>query len=172
MKDKVFRGKPISPGYADGRVVVFGTGQTDVPVRSISAEDIDREIGRFYQALDRSRTELLRLSDRVRLELGAAEADIFAAHLLFLQDPQFVSRVEEAVRRDRVNVEAAVTAVVADLAMLLGSVDNEYLREREADVRDLGKRVLRNIGPSSGLRLLGLGAKSICCRRKSCSALS
>ena len=104
-----------------------------------------RELDRFRQALEKSRSEIQRIIDWVTSEPGSAEAAIFSAHLLFLEDPQFIERVEHAVRNGLVCVELAVTAAIDALAQILREADNEYLRDREEDLRDLGRRVLRHL---------------------------
>jgi phosphoenolpyruvate-protein phosphotransferase len=166
MKERVFQGKPVSPGYAEGGAVVFGTDQTEASRRSISPEEIDKELARFRQALESSRSELLQLSDRVRSELGVAEADIFAAHLVMLQDQGLAKKVTDAIRLDRVNAEAAIASAIAELAQLLGSLDDEYLRQREADIRDLGRRVLRHLSVSDDSNRRELGSTSVLVARE------
>jgi phosphoenolpyruvate-protein kinase (PTS system EI component) len=106
---------------------------------------VEAEIGRFREALARARDDLIRLGERVRVELGGDEADIFSAHIAFLSDRQFVGRVEQRVRDERVNVEQAIEAIVEDLAASLKELNHEYLREREQDIRDMGRRVLRQL---------------------------
>jgi phosphotransferase system enzyme I (PtsI) len=139
------RGKPISPGFAQGHAFLLGQVAKSISSHRIRAEEVDGELTRFHQALNKSRAEIQRLSDRVQSELGSVEAGIFSAHLLFLEDRQFIERVEGVVRRDLVCVESAVRDAVGELAQILEEADNEYLRERQEDLRDLERRVLRHI---------------------------
>lgn len=168
MRGRELSGKPVSPGYARGNAVLVGQTKGEVPHRHVPSHEIDQELDRFRLALETSRSELRRLSNRVQSELGAAEAEIFSAHLLFLDDPEFIERVEAAVRRDRVNIEAAIDAAVSELAEVLREADNAYLREREEDVRDLGRRVLRHVAQdqAQASSLVSLGPGSVVVARE------
>jgi phosphotransferase system enzyme I (PtsI) len=150
MRDLTLRGKPISPGYASAPAVLWGQGDLDSADREIQANELAGEVQRFRCSLERSRQELQRLSERVQAELGSAEAEIFSAHLLFLQDPQFVEAVEEAIRSQHRCVESAVRGTVQSLALALSAADSPYLRERVEDLRDLERRVLRNVTQPCG----------------------
>lgn len=150
MRDLLLRGKPISPGYASAPAVLWGQSEPPPIDREIQAEEAAGEIQRFRYALERSRQELQRLSDRVQAELGSAEAEIFSAHLLFLQDPQFVEVVEDAVRTQHLGVESAIRGTVEALAQALSAADSPYLRERVEDLRDLERRLLRHVTQPCG----------------------
>lgn len=163
---KVIRGKSLSPGYGMGRAVVLGAARLPVPQYRIQPAQVDAEHRRLQQALDRSREELEQLQARVMAELGHEVADIFSAHLAFLRDKQFVERVKEQVARDLVNVEQACRAVISDLAEALAKVDDEYLREREQDVRDMGRRVLRHLARHAGPGLADLPPESVLVARE------
>lgn len=148
---KIITGKAISPGYAQGRAEILGAGQQDTVIETIAPDRIEAELERFRAALDRSYRELEQLQARVKSELGADSADIFLAHLLFLKDPQFIDRVEYCIRGDLLCPEAAIQVTIDELAQLLNAADNSYLRERMADIRDLRRRLLRQIAqPGSG----------------------
>lgn len=142
---QTIRGKPISPGYAAGQAFVYGAEVGEVPRYAIAPDDVEVEHGRFHDALMHAREELERLQDRVRAELGDSEAEIFSAHLAFLSDRRFVARVKDRMLSELTNAEHAVEIIVADVADSLRSVEHEYLREREQDVRDMGRRVLRHL---------------------------
>lgn len=163
---KVIRGKPLSPGYGVGRAVVLGAARLCLPQYRIEPAQVEAEHRRLQQALDRSREELERLQARVMAELGHEVADIFSAHLAFLRDKQFVERVKEHVAQNLVNVEQACRAVITDLAQTLASVDDEYLREREQDVRDMGRRVLRHLARHAGPGLAELPPESVIVARE------
>jgi phosphotransferase system enzyme I (PtsI) len=163
---KSISGKPISPGYAQGRAVILGTGQAKLPKRQICADQIDAELARFHAALDVSYRELQQLQARVQSELGSASADIFSAHLLFLKDPQFIDKVEACVRNDQLSLESAIQVTINELAGLLSEADNAYLRERAADVRDLHQRMLHHIAQPSTEQLAQLAPDSILVARE------
>ena len=139
------QGRPISPGYAIGWAVLYDIDRPAVPRYSIASTAVKDELQRFHRSLEHSRADLKQLQDRVALEHGCKEAEIFSAHLAFLTDQQFIERVNDHVDRELVNAEQAIETVVSELADTLKDLDNEYLREREQDVRDVGRRVLRNL---------------------------
>jgi len=145
-------GKPVSPGYAEGTAFVFGVSQAaDVPSYSIEDAEVPAEHRRFHEAVQRSLCELRQLENRVLGELGQAQSAIFGAHLSLLQDENFATRLKQRVSRDLVNVEHALDAEVENLCKLLASVESEYVRERAQDIRDIGKRVMRQlVGHSVG----------------------
>jgi len=133
---QVIQGKPISPGYAQGRAVLFGVDDLSAPRRIVAADGIEGEIERFHAALENSQQDLLHLQERVQSELGSSEAEIFTAHLLFLKDRQLIDRVERAIRENRLGVEAAIEHAVTELVDILNQSDNAYLRERPANTQD------------------------------------
>ncbi|MDQ3960131.1 MAG: phosphoenolpyruvate--protein phosphotransferase [Pseudomonadota bacterium] len=163
---KTVIGKPISPGYAQGRAVVMGVGEAEVPERHITQNEIDHEIARFQRALEDGYRELQRLQDRVQVELGPSQADIFSAHLLFLRDRQFIDRVESCIKDDRLNVESAIKVTVAALARMLSAAENEYLRERAEDIKDLGRRLIRHITEFEARQLTRLGPETVLVARE------
>ena len=143
---KQFSGKAISPGYATGTAFVYTPCHIDqFPRHRIARGDIGEELRRFFDAIDKSFRELKQLENRVLTELGEAQSAIFAAHLGLLKDRSFTERIEERIRHDLVNVEQALDWEVADLCQMLSSVENEYIRERADDIRDVGMRVMRQL---------------------------
>jgi phosphotransferase system enzyme I (PtsI) len=163
---KIVIGKSISPGYAKGRAVIPGVCQPELTKVQIRLDHIEAELGRFHAALENSYRELEQLQARVQSELGSDSADIFSAHLMFLKDPQFIDRVEVCIRNDRMSLESAIQVTIDELAQLLEESDNTYLRERAADVRDLHRRLQRQITPSDHRQLAQLAPESILVARE------
>ena len=163
---KVIVGKPVSPGYAQGRAVIWGVGQPGPQKTRIHADQIDTELARLHTALDASYHELQQLQARVQSELGSDSADIFSAHLLFLQDRQFIDRVEATIRNDRLNLDSALQVTIDELAGILTAADNAYLRERAADVRDLQRRLQRHLAQPGAEQLDRLAPGSILVARE------
>lgn len=159
---EILSGRPVSPGYAKGIAVVYGNGgNTEIPRYTIREAQVDGELERFRRALERSRDELQQLERRVWADLGETYSTIFSAHLDLLQDRQFAEQVRQRVHRDRVNVEQALDAEVNQLVGLLGSLENEYLRERARDIRDLGNRLMRQLIRGEARPLSQLAPRSI-----------
>jgi len=144
---QILKGKPISPGYAEGKAFIYSKKQElKTPRYSIAPEQISNEHNRLHCALEQSVQELKNIEKKVLSELGQAESQIFVAHLALLKDQKFTSKIKERIRKDLVNVEHAMDEEIKDLAGLLSELENEYLRERAGDVRDIGRRVLRHLG--------------------------
>ena len=140
---KVWQGKPISPGYAEGRAVVFRSGRgVSAPWRRISPEEVESEVARFGSAVESTAEELEATRRRVAVEVGEAEAAVFDAHAAILRDEQLRRNVQDHIARHLVNAERAVERELEEIAVKLDSLKDDYLRERADDVRDLGRRLL------------------------------
>lgn len=155
------QGKPVSSGYGEGRAFVLDPKHFDVARHAIDAGSIRSEQERFRTALSGATKELERLQGRVATDLGEEGAEVFAAHVAFLKDRQFIQRIEERIERDRVNAEQAVERTVAVLSATLAAVQDEYLREREQDVRDLGRWILRQLARLTRSPLAVLPPRSV-----------
>lgn len=163
---KIINGKSISPGYAQGCAVVLGYDQKKLSNIRVDPDDVDTELARFHCAIEESYRELTQLHARVQSELGAEAADIFTAHLLFLEDRQFIDRVETCIRNDQLSLESAIQVTIDELADLLNEADSAFLRERAADVRDLQRRLLRHVAQSTTEQLVELAPESVLVARE------
>lgn len=114
---------------------------------------MDGEIARFHEALERSSHELRQLERRVLTEIGKAHSSIFSSHLTLLRDKQFTEGVTQRIHSELINVEHALDQEIENLTKLLASVENEYLRERAQDIRDIGKRLQRQLAETNAGRL-------------------
>jgi len=156
----VLRGVPASPGIAVAPAVLMASEQEHYPEREISEEEIPREIARFEEALIKTRHQLHEIERRVAEAIGEDSAGIFDAHLLVVDDRAFVEEVIQGLRKYRLNVEAVLMRVAEKYASALAAVDDDYLRERSADVRDVARRIVRNL---SGISVGGLESVSEPC---------
>jgi phosphotransferase system enzyme I (PtsI) len=143
-------GRPVSPGIAHGEAFLKRDILQRVTVRKIPEGEVELELQRFQDALRRSRDELAQLRERARAEVGERDARILDAHLACLTDPLFVSQVEKAVRKDLLNLDGAVSKTVSDFGRIFELVQNQDLKERAADLRDVGIRILRNLDHRTG----------------------
>ncbi|MDZ7384675.1 MAG: phosphoenolpyruvate--protein phosphotransferase [candidate division KSB1 bacterium] len=139
-----FRGVPLSPGLAMGQACLFGE-HLAVPQRSLRPGEAAEELERLEHAVAQTRRELTELRDGVRKEIGAREAEIFEAQLLFLDDPYLKSEVERKLFVERKGLEQALAEVMEESERLLSAVEDPYLRERAVDMRDVGSRLLRHL---------------------------
>jgi phosphotransferase system enzyme I (PtsI) len=110
-----------------------------------SIEDTASEVSRFQSAITKSKTELEAIRDRAQIELGADKAAIFEAHLLVLTDPELNGPIEDKIKSEKVNAEAALKETADMFVMMFEQMDNEYMKERAADIRDVTKRVLSHL---------------------------
>ena len=134
----------VSPGVAVGRAVIL-TLRTEAIRFEIPAERIDREIAALHAARELARHQLHDIRDRVAKARGTELAAIFDAQELMLDDALFVGRAEEIIRTEQVNAAWAVHRAYEELGLLLASVEDEYLRERENDIADVAGRVRMNL---------------------------
>ncbi|MFO1445709.1 phosphoenolpyruvate--protein phosphotransferase [Bacillus sp. Bva_UNVM-123] len=108
-------------------------------------EDVDREINRLEEALTTSQGELEAIRNHAQVQLGADNAAIFEAHLLVLRDPELISPVKDKIKNEFVNAEFALDETANVFIKMFEQMDNEYMKERAADIRDVTKRVLSHL---------------------------
>ena len=143
--EKVFRGIAVSAGICRGKILVLHRARHVIAKRELSDDEITAEIGRFEKSLVQTRQQISEVQRKVVENMGTKEGDIFEAHLLMLEDRTLVDEVIRSIREQKVNAEHAFHAVSERYTAALASVDDEYLRERAADMRDLNARVLDNL---------------------------
>ncbi|MBU8768358.1 phosphoenolpyruvate--protein phosphotransferase [Cytobacillus oceanisediminis] len=110
-----------------------------------TVENAEQEVERFQLALAESKGELEVIRDNAHKELGADKAAIFDAHLLVLSDPELISPIEDKIKTDKVNAESALKETADMFITMFEQMDNEYMKERAADIRDVTKRVLSHL---------------------------
>ncbi|MFW6238087.1 MAG: phosphoenolpyruvate--protein phosphotransferase [Halanaerobiales bacterium] len=135
-------GTGVSPGIACGPVVLKDR-ELEVELCKISGEEIDREITRFRDALNRVKEELQEIKERAEESLGPEKARIFSAHLRILEDPELIPAIEEAITSARWSAEAAVRQNIDRYLDIFASVEDEYIRSRGEDIRDIGSRIIQ-----------------------------
>jgi phosphotransferase system enzyme I (PtsI) len=119
--------------------------EPDLSFEKKTIEEPTAEVERFRKALMQSNTELEGIRDRAKVDLGADKAAIFEAHLLVLNDPELTGPIEDKIKSENVNAEAALKETADMFVMMFEQMDNEYMRERAADIRDVTKRVLSHL---------------------------
>ncbi len=139
----VITGLPISAGIAIGRAHLFRQGHPAVEPHA--APDSLSELERLQQALAQTRADLKLLLQHAQLEVSVESASIFEAHELFLDDPEYLGLIEDAIRRRRLNVEAAVDEATEHFARQLLALDSPEFQVRAADIRDVGAQLLAHL---------------------------
>jgi len=130
---------------AIGKALLFDSEELLIPQRPITEEQISSEILRLEEALIQTRHQILGIQRRLTDEMGQEHADIFNAHLLVLEDPVLREEVLNGLKTQRLNVEVIFNDAIRRHLRAFARAEDEYLRERTADIDDVRKRVLRNL---------------------------
>lgn len=138
---KQYVGKSVFGGVAIGKIKAFSKEQMQVRRERVS--DAEREIERYEAARETAMEQLGRLYEKALREVGEANAAIFEVHQMMLSDDDFNESVENMIRGNLVNAEYAVASTGDNFAKMFAAMDDEYMRERAADVKDISERVLR-----------------------------
>src|SRR5258708_12635182 len=144
--ERVLRGIPVSSGVSRGKILVLTRLRDDsIPKQHVSEEEVTHQVQRLEQALVDTRHEILEVQRQVTEGLGAQDASIFDAHLLVLEDPTLIEEVSRIIFQEKVSAEYAFQQVADKYARTLSAIDDEYLRERAADMRDVTARILNTL---------------------------
>jgi len=146
----VYRGVAGSPGVCQGRVVILRRPSEDAPRRTLEPGEVEGELARLHAALVATRQDVQEVQRHVAAAMGAKDASIFEAHLLILEDRLLVDEVAKRIREERLNAEAAFQDVAGRYLASLSAIEDEYLRERIADMRDVTERVLGRLRHGGG----------------------
>ncbi len=161
---KKLTGIAVSPGVAIGKAYVLhseGDEFQTLPKVRVSDGQIPQEIARFEDALTRTRADILGIRKKLSAEIGREHSDIFMAHLLVLEDRSLIEDVLTTIKEKRVNAEYAFSIVVQKYFRAFSQVDDEYLKERVADIRDIAKRLIENLTGKERTLLSKLAEKAI-----------
>lgn len=154
---ETYQGIPVSPGVAIGKAYVLRSEDFfAVPKSSIAAEDIPREIVRFEDILTKTRSELFAIRKKIAQELGYEHSDIFSAHLLILEDRTLIEDVLSKIKENCVTAEYAFSLVIQRYFHAFAQINDEYLKERVADIKDVSRRILQNLRGEKGDSLVHL----------------
>ena len=140
-----YKGIGVSPGIAIGRAVIIEKRIASVYRVPIREDEVPAEVTRFLESLEKTREELLALKQKVSRSMGDEYASIFDAHAMIVGDASFADKVVQKIEDEQVNAEWALSEVQEELQARFASFDNDYLRERVADVKDVAERVLTNL---------------------------
>ena len=151
----VFNGIPAAPGVVHGPAFVYQHQELDVPVYKVAESKIEEEKERFDHALLETRSQILRVRHEISKKIGESEAQIFDAHLLVLEDKALIEETISAFEESGNNIEHCFALVASKYIDFFDSMEDEYLRERVSDIRDVSKRVLSNLMGEKGLGSMG-----------------
>ncbi|MDR0217798.1 MAG: phosphoenolpyruvate-protein phosphotransferase PtsI [Enterobacteriaceae bacterium] len=145
----------VSPGIAFGKALLLKEDPVIVNHKKITPEQVEQEISRFKQGRDKASAQLEIIKNTAEKNLGAEKAEIFEGHIMLLEDEELEHEIVSLIKTNKATADAAVYSVIEDQAKALEELDDEYLKERAADVRDIGKRLLKNI---LGMPIIDLGS--------------
>ncbi|RAP76278.1 phosphoenolpyruvate--protein phosphotransferase [Paenibacillus montanisoli] len=152
-------GTAASEGLAIGRAVVMREEAAPQAMAYIEAGAEEAELLRFDRAVAAAAQELEALRSRMEAEEREQEAEIFEAHLMLLEDEELIGQAQSSIREQRFSADSAMSDAADKVAELLASLDDAYLRERAADIRDVSRRVIRLLragqGPDGVLAFVG-----------------
>jgi phosphoenolpyruvate-protein phosphotransferase (PTS system enzyme I) len=158
---RILEGRPGAPGVAIGRAISIGGERDEVYRFPLPADQIEREIERLHAARRQAVHDLEATRDRAASELGRDLAAIFEAHLLVLDDPQFLGTIERQIRTELVNAEWAVDQTSEALQARFAQVEVDYLRARGEDVRDVARHLIRALAGIAHHEISELGGEAV-----------
>jgi len=143
--EKTFRGIPVSAGVCRGKILVLDRVRPSIGKRHLVNSELNEEVNRLERALIHTRQQIMEIQRRVSEGMGAEEGSIFDAHLLVLEDRTLLDEVVRVIQQEKVNAEYAFHFVAERYAATLAAIEDDYLRERATDMRDVTARVLNNL---------------------------
>lgn len=141
----MLKGIAASPGIEIGKVFILKQQQPELRMSSIATDEVEKEHARFDNAIEASRQQLESITAKTETELGKDKADIFRAHLMILDDALFLNEVRERIRSHLIAAEHALSHVVDKYVAMFEGMEDEYIRARAADIKDIGDRLTRNL---------------------------
>ncbi|RXK34350.1 phosphoenolpyruvate--protein phosphotransferase [Arsenophonus endosymbiont of Bemisia tabaci Asia II 3] len=148
-------GISVSPGIAFGKALMLKEAPIVVNQKKISDDQIDSEINRFIAGREKAIAQLKTIKKTAEKNFGEEKAEIFEGHIMLLEDEELEQEIFSFIKKEHKTADAAAQKVIEEQATALEELNDEYLKERAADVRDIGKRLLKNI---LGLPIVDLGS--------------
>lgn len=155
------KGIAAASGISVGTAYKIGREELVVGKEQIRPEEVASQIQLFEEALIKTRREIIELQKRISAEMGQDEAQIFDAHLLVLEDRMLIEDVISRLKKDQFNVAYIFSEVLKKYVEVFSKIEDEYLKERIADINDVGKRILRNLLGKEKAGLEGIKEKVI-----------
>ena len=147
-------GIPASPGIVFGKALVLKEEKIVLDTQKIKESQIDAEIAHFYEGRSAAVEQLNSIKDRAYASLGEEKAAIFEGHLMILEDEELEEEILDYLRSNKVNAAVAANVIIDQQVAMLSEIDDEYLKERAGDIRDIGNRLIKNI---LGMHIVDLG---------------
>jgi len=145
MSTKIITGIPASPGIRIGKAYLYRGMKVIIPKYSLKDDEVQDEIARFEKALITTKEQIRAIQQQIALSLSSDEADIFVSHLMMLEDPVIVKKAMDSIKSEKRNIEWILNDLALALIKNLGSIDDDYMRERIIDISDINKRLISNL---------------------------
>ncbi|MGB9678899.1 MAG: phosphoenolpyruvate--protein phosphotransferase [Thermoanaerobacteraceae bacterium] len=147
----MLKGVAASPGIAVGKAYLYTKEKVDINLDKINESEVDEQINRFENALELTQKQIKKIKEDTLKQFGHDKAEIFEAHLMLASDPELINGVKDMIKNELITAENAANKVIEQNASVMEGLNDEYLKERAADLRDVGTRILNNIvGVNSG----------------------
>lgn len=141
---KTLKGIAASDGIAVAPAYLLV--EPDLSFSKTNVSDVEGELARYHEAIKVSTAEVEKIRDSAKTSLGEEEAQVFEAHLMILNDPEFTGAIETEIKEQKINSEAALDETAQKFITIFeGMTDNEYMQQRAADVRDVSKRIMAHL---------------------------
>ena len=137
------KGIGASSGIALAKALVVKNEEIVITKKII--EDVEHELNKFNEALVLSKKDLEFMKDKVAKEIGESEAEIFEMHIMLLEDHGFNQKVIDKIRNDKCNADFALNEIKEEYVQMFESMDNEYMKERALDIKDISQRTIRHL---------------------------
>ena len=147
-------GIPASPGIVFGKALVLKEEKIVLDTQKISEDQVEAEVARFYAGREAAVEQLNSIHQRALKSLGEEKAAIFEGHLMILEDEELEEEIIDYLRSYKVNASVAASKIIDQQVEMLSEIDDEYLKERAGDIRDIGNRLIKNI---LGMHIVDLG---------------
>lgn len=141
----MYKGVAASPGIAIGKVYLLEEQETKINRDKIDITQTDTELTKYKQAVEKTKQQLTEIKERVAQKMGEKKAEIFNAHIMILDDPTLTAQVEAKIKDQQITAENAVDQVITELITIFENMEDEYMKERAADIKDVGARIIKNI---------------------------
>jgi phosphotransferase system enzyme I (PtsI) len=141
----MLKGIAASPGIEIGKVHVISHEQINIETRLIEKEEVQEEIKKLKAAIEISKSQLQEIKKQAEQKLGADKAEIFGAHLMVLEDPVLLEEIESKINNELITADNSVSQVVKNYVEIFANMEDEYMKERAADIKDVGERIIKNI---------------------------
>lgn len=139
----MLKGIAASKGYAIGNA--FIKKEIKLEINTLKIKNIDEEILKLDNSIKDTREQLIKLQNKIEKEVGKEESLVFESHQMILDDPELVDRAKDIIRNENYSADYAIDIVKKELVTLMESIDDEYMRERAADIKDVSDRIIRNL---------------------------